>query len=61
VPPIRVWVLRDQRPLIAYNFDYYGADGLQEAVAFAIADLGGELPVARDVEPIGRARLLLLD
>jgi hypothetical protein len=45
--------------LIAYNFD--DARGLQEVVAFAIADLGGELPVARDVEPIGRARFVLLD
>jgi hypothetical protein len=25
VPPIRVWVLRDPRPLREYNFDYYGA------------------------------------
>ena len=56
MPPIRVWVLRDPRPLMVYNFDYYGAGGLQEVVAFAIADLGGELPVAHDVE-----RLILLD
>jgi hypothetical protein len=41
---------------MVYNFNYYGAGGLQEVVAFAIADLGGELPVARDVE-----RLILLD
>jgi hypothetical protein len=25
VPPIRVWVLRDPRPPMEYNFDYYGA------------------------------------
>jgi hypothetical protein len=31
MPPTRVWVLRDPRPLVAYNFDYYGAGGLQEA------------------------------
>src|SRR5689334_13824916 len=29
--------------------------------AFAIAHLRGKLPVARDIEPIGRARLLLFD
>jgi hypothetical protein len=35
VPRIRVWVLRDPRPLILYNFDYYGADGLRILIIMA--------------------------
>ena len=62
MPPIRVWVLRDPRPLIANKLYIIMARVVsKEMVAFTIADLGGELPVARDVQLIGRARLLLLD
>jgi len=35
VPPIRVWVLRDPRPLIAYNFNYYVSGGIKSSLPVA--------------------------